>query len=342
MPVSSPLQIGKAPLATTSSAWVRLLLQGAEGFGLSSTILCEQAGIDAGVLQQPQGRIPQTRVTALWSAITRACPDDDLALAIGRDIRLEHAPVISFAMQSSRNLREALERLLRFHRLIGEAIDLPLQETAQGVRISFHARQPVPLLSLHTAMVALVAMARWLTHQPVRPLNVSLRSQPPLHPQRWQHYFGCPVQFSASQNSIEFSHELLATAVAGANPQQAAAQDLAARHALQQLNEQQALAHVRYWIEQSLLLGEPDRAWVADCLGLSISTLQRRLRVHGVTFRQLLEEVRREQAQRLLQQGVALPEIALRLGYQEQSNFQRAFKRWFAQTPGQARSDRFE
>ena len=113
--MSSPLQIGKAPLATTSSAWVRLLLQGAEGFGLSSTILCEQAGIDAGVLQQPQGRIPQTRVTALWSAITRACPDDDLALAIGRDIRLEHAPVISFAMQSSRNLREALERLLRFH-----------------------------------------------------------------------------------------------------------------------------------------------------------------------------------------------------------------------------------
>ncbi|MCD8521762.1 MAG: AraC family transcriptional regulator [Saccharospirillaceae bacterium] len=340
--MSSTIVYATAPLATTSSAWVRLLLQGAERFGLSSTALCEQAGIDAGVLQQPQGRIPQTQVTALWSAISAACPDDDLALTIGRDIRLEHAPVISFAMQSSRTLREALERLLRFHRLIGEAIDLPLQETAQGVRIRFHARQPVPLLSLHTAMVALVAMARWLTRQPVRPLTVTLRRSPPAHPEHWQQYFACPVQFSASQNSIEFSHELLAIAVAGANPQQAAAQDLAARHALQQLNEQQALAHVRYWIEQSLLLGEPDRAWVAGCLGLSISTLQRRLRAHGVTFKQLLEDVRREQALQLLQQGVALPEIALRLGYQEQSNFQRAFKRWFDQTPGRVRNERRE
>lgn len=340
--MSSTIVYATAPLATTSSAWVRLLLQGAERFGLNSTALCEQAGISAGVLQQPQERIPQTRVTALWSAISAACPDDDLALTIGRHIRLEHAPVISFAMQSSRNLREALERLLRFHRLIGEAIDLPMQENAEGVCIRFQARQPVPLLSLHTAIVALVAMARWLTHQPVRPLSVTLRGQPPQHPERWQHYFGCPVTFSAPQNSIEFSHERLATPVAGANPQQAAAQDLAARHALQQLNEQQALAHVRYWIEQSLLLGEPDRAWVAGCLGLSISTLQRRLRAHGVTFKQLLEDVRREQALQLLQQGVALPEIALRLGYQEQSNFQRAFKRWFDQTPGQVRNERQE
>ena len=323
-----------APPATTAVAWVRLILQGAASLAMDTTQLLAAAGLDASLLQQPQARIPQTQVTALWQAMAACYPGDDLALAVGRRVRLEHAPVLSYAMLSAPDLREALRRLMRFRRLIGEAVELRVTEQQGGMLVRLLPLQPVPAQSVQMAMVALCGLLRWLSGQPVAPLQVSLRQPRPASVRRWQNWFGCAPEFAAAGDAMAFPAEVLDLAIAGTDTAQAKERERAARQALQQLKEQQVLAHIRYWLEQSLLLGEPDRGWVASCLGLSISSLQRRLRAHGVTFRQLLDEVRYGRARELLARGVALNEIALQLGYQEQSNFQRAFRRWAGITPG--------
>jgi len=74
---------------------------------------------------------------------------------------------------------------------------------------------------------------------------------------------------------------------------------------------------------------------VARSVGLSERTLQRRLNRCGCGFAELVEAVRLTRAEVLLgDAAMSLVEVALSLGYSDQSAFSRAFKRWTSLTPG--------
>ncbi|MCB1718365.1 MAG: helix-turn-helix transcriptional regulator, partial [Candidatus Competibacteraceae bacterium] len=69
-------------------------------------------------------------------------------------------------------------------------------------------------------------------------------------------------------------------------------------------------------------------------------TLQRRLANRGYSYQTLVDESRRQLAERLLQKtDYSLAEVAFMTGFSEQSAFTRAFKRWAGQTPRSFRID---
>lgn len=73
---------------------------------------------------------------------------------------------------------------------------------------------------------------------------------------------------------------------------------------------------------------------VAAMLGMSVSTVKRRLDAEGTTFRELREAVLRERAiVRLLDPSLPVSQIAIDLGYSDLANFSHAFKRWTGQSP---------
>jgi AraC-like DNA-binding protein len=78
---------------------------------------------------------------------------------------------------------------------------------------------------------------------------------------------------------------------------------------------------------------------VARALGCSRQTLYRRLKAEGVTFEQLLDDLRRRLALRFVrEQGLSVKEASWRLGFSEPAAFSRAFKRWTGRTPRAMRS----
>ena len=84
----------------------------------------------------------------------------------------------------------------------------------------------------------------------------------------------------------------------------------------------------------SLSQGVPGVTDVASQLGMSGRTLQRQLADRGATFQKLVDQARRELAERLLADtSYPLAEVAFLTGFSEQSAFNRAFKRWAGQTP---------
>ena len=84
--------------------------------------------------------------------------------------------------------------------------------------------------------------------------------------------------------------------------------------------------------------GPPRLEAVARAGRCSVRTIQRRLRDAGLTFRQVLDEVRLESAAQLLQQSeVRVVDVAMDLGYSDQANFNRAFRRWAGVSPTQFR-----
>jgi AraC-like DNA-binding protein len=71
----------------------------------------------------------------------------------------------------------------------------------------------------------------------------------------------------------------------------------------------------------------------------STSTLQRRLRQEGTSYQSLLDEIRRELALDYLRDGKhSIADVAFLLGFSDQSNFTRAFRRWTGTTPRQVLS----
>ena len=79
---------------------------------------------------------------------------------------------------------------------------------------------------------------------------------------------------------------------------------------------------------------------MARRLGTSSRSLGRRLAEEGTSFKELVNELRRELAQRYLEQGVHRPKsIAALLGYKDLSAFHHAFRRWTGTTPAQFSDD---
>ena len=63
-------------------------------------------------------------------------------------------------------------------------------------------------------------------------------------------------------------------------------------------------------------------------------TLIRRLRNEDATYRDILEDLRREYAGQLLQDArLTVADVGEVLGYREPANFGRAFRRWYGASP---------
>lgn len=76
-----------------------------------------------------------------------------------------------------------------------------------------------------------------------------------------------------------------------------------------------------------------------DCLAaqccIAPRTLKRRLASHGVSFQDLLDQLRSAHALRLLaQRELSVEKIAEQVGYSSPANFHRAFRRWTGSSPG--------
>lgn len=73
---------------------------------------------------------------------------------------------------------------------------------------------------------------------------------------------------------------------------------------------------------------------IAGHLNMSTRTVIRHLKHHNLSYRQLLENKRKDVSRQLLARpSLSITDIAYRLGYQEAANFTRAFKTWFGESP---------
>jgi AraC-like DNA-binding protein len=109
---------------------------------------------------------------------------------------------------------------------------------------------------------------------------------------------------------------------------------------LQQLTRTRSLRERIIQLLGPLLSGgrEPDLEEVAARLKLPTWTLRRKLAEEGTQYRAVLNDTRRDLAMTYIRDTeLAFGEIAYLLGFASAEAFQRAFRRWNDQTPGEFR-----
>ncbi|MCD6071193.1 MAG: AraC family transcriptional regulator [Microvirga sp.] len=97
---------------------------------------------------------------------------------------------------------------------------------------------------------------------------------------------------------------------------------------------------LRRVLRTELLRDSCSATMIAQLFSMHRRTMSRHLRMEGLAFRQVANEVRFEIACELLANtDMALSQIAAVLKYSELSAFTRAFRRWSGQTPSAWRRD---
>ncbi|MEQ4585352.1 MAG: AraC family transcriptional regulator ligand-binding domain-containing protein, partial [Pantoea agglomerans] len=162
-------------------------------------------------------------------------------------------------------------------------------------------------------------------------------------PGQWHDHckvFDAPVWFDQPFNSLVIPKRDLQRAMPESDPILLMVMQDAIRRLNRVTSQQSMIEQARSQVNLSLMQGEPVLEEVADKLGLSSWSLQRRLREEGSSFTALVDQVRCEMATYYLQQKqLPISEMALLLGYSEVSAFSRAFRRWFGISPRQWRQE---
>jgi len=147
--------------------------------------------------------------------------------------------------------------------------------------------------------------------------------------------FGCSVEYGARRDVLTFDKQFLEFPLPGANARMLSLLTKRLEQDLKMIDrpvsERQRVAG---YIESLLGNTPPNLNNICKLVGLSERTLHRRLRKENTSFREILEEVRRERYSVLsAQENLTQVQIAAMLGYSEQSAFSRAYKSWFGVSP---------
>jgi AraC-like DNA-binding protein len=326
---------------TTLARVARILIEEAERLGADRPSLLRESGLTESAFADPDRRIPASWTTDLWMAIVRALPDGDTGVRMGASRALKDYGLVGYTMLHSPTLGDAFEHLQRYSRIVHDFIGLTIDSDADFLRLTFLRRPILDVLRQPAEYVAsrMVASARELTTAEILPAEVLLPHPAGAWTAVQRDMFGSRVVHDADDLTIVFHASDARRPIVQADHELGDYLDALADRTLQELPERTSfVASVRraIWDHTHGTAASLDE--VAESLGASARSVQRRLTLDGTSFQVVRDEVRRTMATRLLQGAdLAIQEISYLLGYSDSSAFHRAFRRWEGLGPRQFR-----
>jgi AraC-like DNA-binding protein len=262
---------------------------------------------------------------SVWDAADRARPAD-------------YGPY-GFALQASDTLGDALARAARFFPTVGTTAELSLSVNEKTARIMVRRSDGAKSIGaqLGTQYIAgqVVRLIAVITGERVRARAILVGDRRMTPSRAFAPSMSVEPILGARFAWIEIERVSLDVSLPRRDPDLARYFDVA----LARDENPTAAMGVRRVIEQAITfrrsIAEDD---VARVLGLGPRTLRRRLAAERTTLREILDRVRLEiLTDRLRQSQTSLAELALQLGFSDQTALSRAFRRWTGESPAQFR-----
>lgn len=322
---------------SSATSLVRTVLRGAGLEGAEAAALLGQAGLSPDVVADRDVRVPTSAYLRVFAAAEARDQAATLGPAAARALDPATFGLPGFLVASCATMRDALRLFARYTRLLCDELQVELHDDGRhtAIRYSLDVEPRVGAL-FEMAFVHLVSTSRWGTRGAFQPTEVTFRHR--AAPRTLPSLLRAPVVFGAVQDAVICETSQLSLPLRGSNPALLTVLESHAELVLRSLPaENDLLAQIRRAMLVLLPHGEPTLATVARQLGLGPRTLQRRLGEQALTFRTVLDEVRRESAlQQLAQPDVSIAEVAFALGFSSPSAFHHAFRRWTGRSPRQA------
>lgn len=280
-------------------------------------------------------RVPLAAQDELWEAFCQASGDALIGLRLGLELQAGHLDLAGLLLMTCENYGESLETLLEYYPIVGEGGDFHLHQYDELVGMSYQAHYQVRVAErVETVMAALFKLSQWNTGGAFRAEAVEFSHAPLADPARYQALLGCPVRFHCARSQLLFHRDTLALPLIQANAETRDQLRRLADDKLSRLGDDSLVHRVATLVRQHPRWGKEK---VAEQLHMSGRHLIRLLAEDGLTFKQIRDRELLRLAQSALRDDQRIIDIAMQLGFSDESAFAKAFRRWTGMAPARYR-----
>ena len=290
-------------------------------------------------LEDPNVRVPEAVTDKAWGLAATLTRDDALGLHLAESLPRGALDLIEYSLRSSASLGKGLDRLARYGRLMSDRVAARTHRKRDSLLLLVHDTGKTSLHPARAEFALAVALklARDSTGVDLAPIEVCFAHPAPASTAEHRRFFHAPVRFAAGSSSLSLSADDAARPLRDADAALAAIIRRRLENALTDRDRSGTAsmsARVRQLVVEQLGQSPLTLDGVADALAVSRRTLTRRLAEERASFRQILDDVRRDFARALLRdRSLSIGDIAFFLQYSEPAAFHRSFRRWTGKTP---------
>lgn len=313
-----------------------------EECGIDPAPLFRDEGVDPETLYDAGARISDKSYQRLDVRAARLTKDPFFGLKGAEYFRPAHLGALGFAWLASSTLRDALQRMHRYSRVIQEKLTIDLDEDEEYFYVGIDAHRPAldEKLREDGQLSTLVKFCRVICGNSFNPARVCFQQPKPADTSYYFEWFRCPVEFGAPSTTMVIDKDKVDKRLTGSNDEIAQLNEHIVVKYLAHNAKNDIVNRAKAAIIDGLGGGTVTETSIANELHMTPRNMHRKLQREDTSFKQLLTEVRRDLAVQYIQdRSKTLTEISFMLGFSEASSFSRAFKAWTGKPPSEARQN---
>lgn len=305
--------------------------------------LLAECGLSPADLVDGDAPVPLSKGLRVFEAAARLRRNPMLGLDYVRATDVGATGALGFAVATARTVREALQTTARFMPLVATVDISRYEETATAGTIAWRYPVADPKLSAQFAMwgtTSVIDRLQRVLSTAWRPARVEFNFPRPNEDAPYEIVFGPGLRFGKNVNKFSVDARLLDAESPTADGRLFNLMVKLATIERQRrgIADTEFEAEARAQLTALLHEGRTHLADLAEAMNLTVPQLRSDFGRHGLSFKRVIDEVRKETAlNRLLESELSITEIAFSLGYTDCSVFTRACHKWFQKSPREVR-----
>lgn len=325
------------------SQYLLILVSLAAERGHSIETLCRGTALTLNSLQHLGARVNEVEANRVIANTLNLIPDPTLGLQLGQQLNLGAHAVIGQAFLACSNLLEVLQLLNEYAPLlIGSRTQLSLYEDKDrgrtGVTLQLDALEETIPFTYQAIFSGIQKTASDLLDFRSIDWEVELPFGRPKDMAAYIEIFGGNIKFSCPLARLSLSNCDILTPLSTSNRTLRSVYENECARLMAHLADDASYTEQTLTVLNKLEGQYPQLKQIAAMFNMSTRTYRRRLENEGTCFQALLDQTRLHHAQnQLARPELSITGIAHALGFNDDSNFRRAFIQWCGVSPSQWR-----
>lgn len=306
--------------------------------GGDSEALLQAAGLTSAQLEDPDSTIGLVRAINLLELSARELKVKDFGLQLAGFQDISVLGPAALLMRYAATIGEAVDAIrgnLGYHSP-GVSLELEADQRDGYTQIRFDFAVPAQISQrqgIELAYGVIVRILRFLSSNVSDEWEIWHTHDDDFITARYREHFHCRVRLGQNHDALIVPTSLLSVRIKEASVELSQMAERIVTNIVHRFPLDIA-AQIETLVTRQLSTGRCTLSVIARQLSLHERTVQRRLGEQGIYFEDIVDQVRRARALELLPYAeIPLQHIANLLGYDEQSSFNRACKRWFGKSP---------
>ncbi len=327
---------------TMSLPYLAIQIEALESYGFPKSKALGILGINPARLNEAQRRIDVKSVESLFESAEAHLGDPHIGLRIGLKFRIPTFGQTGAIYAYCNNIKHVIEVNSRYQRLAIDVGDISYCQEKDGkeqrhfLQLTPYYEGPAYYKHIYGMIAgAYISAFQWLGWSAGKDVKSAYFPWPqPKDMTIYDEIYNCGVFFSQPQMRVEFHPECIDMQLSMANPEKLAQASSILEGLLQSSSASESFQQaVEMTIRTALGLGVISHGTLAKRMNMSERELRQKLKKEGLSYRHMLDDVRKELFQEMFSTAANFSAISQELGYNDQAAFNRAFKRWYGMSP---------